>query len=1699
MALDVFQLRESVVGEYGKYVNSFINIHDDRVREFVEEEMGKGALWPDPALQLNPAYEPDDTLGELAAAGVIREETADFFGRGIRLYRHQRQALDAARRDENYVVSTGTGSGKSLAYLIPVYDHIVRNELYNKIRGVSAVLVYPMNALINSQLRALEEFAEGYPQNKVTFARYTGQTTTEERNEILNNPPHILLTNYVMLEYMLLRPSERSLLANATRDLRFIVMDELHFYRGRQGADVAMLMRRLSRKAKSDVLYVGTSATMVSEGGRARRQAAVAEVARKIFGAEVRPDNVIDETLRRIAQVPAPQSPPELRDAALMPPPANAKDFVNHPLAAWAENTFGLAEEEDEWLTRSKPRTLAEAVAELSAKTGLDERVCDKAIKAILDCGSAALAPGSDEPLFAFRLHQFLASGGNVYATLEGLDSREMRLEGARNLGGEDGERDLFPLSFCRECGQDYYLVERSGDRLVPRAPLGGGESHDGAQIGYFTPDAEGDLWTMRDDGLPEHWFDARRDRRVRLKPDFARHRPERISARPDGTIAGDGEGVAGWFQPSPLTWCMRCNAVYDRHRGREFRKLASLGQIGRSTATTIAVSAGVSAMAAQGVERQEAKALSFTDNRQDASLQAGHLNDFAQTAQIRAGLVAALRKRGELGFEEVGDAIFEALDLQPDEYMEQPVDSGRGLERDRGYAIRILQFRALEDLSRGWRIVQPNLEQAGLLEIKYAGLEELAGDDALWADAPRIGEASADTRVEVLTAFLNHLRTQLAIQANELSGDSIRRLISSSRNTLKEPWSMDENERSGDRMNLALLPGVAKQYGERNALSLSSRSAVARYLRNPQTWGADDYGLDSAESGDAIIGRIVDNLTGHILYVAREKGKARGVRVLANALRWTPGNGKPAAPDPVRARNLRRRRPSPKRNDYFFDLYQKSGGDLKRLLSREHTGQVNQDDRQEREAAFRNGTLPALFCSPTMELGVDIRELQFVHMRNVPPTPANYAQRGGRAGRGGKPALIAAFAGQGSAHDQHFFHNRNEMIAGVVDPARMELRNKDLVESHIHSIWLAASGASLGSSVSDVLELEGDDKYPIKSDLRKQLRRVSRGKAMRDAVLHDAKALIERTPELRNARWYSDKWLEDLVDRSLIDFGKAFEEWRNLYRATLQASQKAYAESVSPSAPSSKRDAAERRQQQARRELNLLLNQTHAYIDSDFYPYRYLASQGFLPGYNFLRLPVRALALRRSSRDTDAIHRPRFLGLAEFGPHNTLYHEGRKHRADAIVVPADGIDSLLSSAKLCRKCGYWHDGADGAEVCENCNVLLDGNIDFPQSLLDMPTVRTTPRERISSEEEERVRSGYDITTHYSFQGERETADIIADGEILGDMTYGQSAQVCRINHGWRSQGDRGGFTLDSQTGQWRQQSNAVSDDDYEADEPDMPQPIDGVKPFVQDTRDILLIKPSRRQSTHPNFMVSLAHALRQGIQLECQVEENEIGAELIGEGEMQSILLWEAAEGGIGVAEMLMEETKALRGVARRALTICHFNPDTGEASGDNPHDCVSACYQCLMSYSNQQEHRRLDRNLIKDFLMRLTSAAAHPKAQGASRDDHYERLLNAIDPASSLERGFIQYIQDNGHILPDKAQYRPTKQVPAQADFYYESKRACVFIDGQSHDSPSQHSKDTTTREDLEDLGFQVIVVRYDSFENQIALYPYVFGRRN
>ncbi|MBE0610770.1 MAG: DEAD/DEAH box helicase, partial [Dehalococcoidia bacterium] len=187
--MDVFGLRDHVIGDYASYVKSFVRIRDPQIRNFVDSELESGVLWPSPLVQLNPAYAPGGSIDELVSEGLLHPECGRIFRRNkdknlpgelLRLYRHQRQAIEVARTGSSYVLTTGTGSGKSLAYMVPIIDHVLRKPKEARQGHISAIVVYPMNALCNSQMEELRKFlVAGYEGGKgpVTFARYTGQET----------------------------------------------------------------------------------------------------------------------------------------------------------------------------------------------------------------------------------------------------------------------------------------------------------------------------------------------------------------------------------------------------------------------------------------------------------------------------------------------------------------------------------------------------------------------------------------------------------------------------------------------------------------------------------------------------------------------------------------------------------------------------------------------------------------------------------------------------------------------------------------------------------------------------------------------------------------------------------------------------------------------------------------------------------------------------------------------------------------------------------------------------------------------------------------------------------------------------------------------------------------------------------------------------------------------------------------------------------------------------------------------------------------------------------------------------------------------------------------------------------------------------------------------------------------------------------
>lgn len=542
--MDVFDVREQLVADYRSFTAGTVDVRDERLRELVDRQLDEGVQWPEPWLSLNPSFASGGTIDELVSVGALHPECATVFrsktgpeDRGrqtLTLHQHQRDALAAAATGGSYVLTTGTGSGKSLGYIVPIVDAVLREP---RRRGVKAIIVYPMNALANSQLEELKKFLQyGFPTGgePVTFARYTGQESQEERDRLLRDPPDIVLTNYVMLDLVLTRPAERERLVRAAQGLRFLVLDELHTYRGRQGADVAMLVRRVRDACAAPALQcIGTSATMASGGTAQERRCVVAEVASRLFGAEVPPERVIGETLTRATTGTAPTAK-ELTAAVRRPASGEEYEVVAaKPLALWVEGHVGLTTEaEGGPLVRALPRRLQDAAVLLAEESGEPVDSCATALRDTLLAGAAARHPRTGRSLFAFRLHQFLSKGDAIYASLESEASRHITGQYQTTVPGAPA-RPLFPLALCRECGQEYYVVARTQkDGQTTYAPRRERDASGGNDVGGYLFVSGDDPWPadpVLEGRLPDDWLETDSGGEVDIVPRRRRLLPTRV------------------------------------------------------------------------------------------------------------------------------------------------------------------------------------------------------------------------------------------------------------------------------------------------------------------------------------------------------------------------------------------------------------------------------------------------------------------------------------------------------------------------------------------------------------------------------------------------------------------------------------------------------------------------------------------------------------------------------------------------------------------------------------------------------------------------------------------------------------------------------------------------------------------------------------------------------------------------------------------------------------------------------------------------------------------------------------------------------------------------------------------------------------------------------------------------------------------
>ncbi|MBL8618291.1 MAG: DEAD/DEAH box helicase [Deltaproteobacteria bacterium] len=1658
--MDVFALRDSVVADYEQFATSFTTIHAADIRAQVKAIYAQKRYWPEPLIQVNPNYKRSTTVEALVAEGSLDEGCRELFP--LSLFEHQKQSIACATSGESYVVTTGTGSGKSLCFFIPIVSAILAEKRRDPTRRTRAIIIYPMNALANSQAEELAKYIPERPGGRpVTFERYTGQESAEDRKRVRDNPPDILLTNFMMLELLLTRQDEidRAVIGNCA-GLRFLVLDELHTYRGRQGADVAMLVRRVRERLSDRLQCVGTSATMKSDGTTDERQAVVAAVASKLFATNIPVNNVVGETLERVTDKELKRE--SVRGAlgpaidAGVPDNLSDAELRVHPLAIWIETALGMhsTAANPAW-HRAPPLTLTEARAQLAADAGRSAANCGEALRRMLLVSSlpeSVRVPGStnERSFFAFRLHQFISGAGHAFSTLEPPGQRTLTVEGQRFLP-EAPHKRLYAVHFCRTCGQEYHPVRlvheerglvalfRDIDDAAPPASDDDEQqqsqldrSAEVEELGFLTlrtPDLDAEFQDEAED-YPESWRETDAAGFTRLKRDKnkPRFRVAPVQVEPDGRM---GSGAHAWLIRERWRFCLRCGEYKD-DSSRDRNRLASLSAEGRSSATTVLTTSVLRWMhgPASSLPTTTRKLLGFTDNRQDAALQAGHFNDFLFVGLVRAAFVAALARAGEDGLsaDQLGAAQQRALGFDrqtPEvraEWCAEPELIGAARLEAEKTLREVLAYRAWFDQRRGWRYTNPNLEQLGLVEVEYQALDELAGADAAFADAPPVlAQAPVAVRAAVYRALFDHLRTGMAVKSTVLDELATEQLYQRSSSRLRAPWGFSSDERP--RPGRWLVLHAAKRKGTRAKdedliVRGGARSALGKRLRAEKLWGTTAIRALKAAEVDALIEKLLE--------VAQQYGLVTQETTPFDSPGW-----KLVDSAVLFRRKTKAGAAQGKENPFFRSLYlaladMLAGRDhpLFGFEAREHTAQVDQEKRQIREKRFRFDEkekqdlakdekeiraigenvrfLPVMFCSPTMELGVDISALNAVYLRNVPPTPANYAQRSGRAGRSGQAALVLTYASAQGPHDQYFFRQPAAMVHGEVRAPTLELANRDLIDSHLHAIWLACTETPLDPSIGQLLDLNAPGR-PVKAEVRTPM---VAPRVVPTAVERMRRVLDQVADELnpKDAPWYTGReaYAQEVAARAFELFAQAFHRWRDLFAAAEQQVVAARRVLDDHAAGPADKRAAKTHHDQAIDQLALLRQGEDSASRGDFYTYRYLATEGFLPGYNFPRLPLMAYVPKADARGRQSwLQRPRFLALAEFGPKSLIYHEGRAFRVVRAMLSAPEQDASRAEARLttevarlCAHCGAGH--FDEANTCHACGTPLDA-AEIVNHVYRIENVATWPAERITANDEERQRQGFELQTTFEWAIRDRVLDarIAVIDDALGPvvrLAFGPGARITRLNKGLRRRHNKSelGFWIDPVSGYWK----AAPDEDGPKDPTAAPFQL--IVPCVRDHKNALLVQPAGCEGDD-KALPTFQYALLRGLEARYQLEGGELMAEPVPtRAKRNGCLFYEATEGGAGVLSRLVAEPDALPRAARAALQIMHYDvPDEGplpaSASELRPQPdarCVAGCYRCLLSYYNQPDHELIHRQngTALDLLLRIARGQTGPAPSASS-----------------------------------------------------------------------------------------------------------------
>ncbi|MEN9802543.1 MAG: hypothetical protein RLZ37_1668, partial [Actinomycetota bacterium] len=1076
MVLDPLVACDRLESSYGRYLRTTFRPKDPlleaRFAELLsqpENRLGKG-----PILQAAAPYTKGLSIDQLIESGELHADMRVLGNHGFpldrSLYAHQVTSLRKANAGANLLVATGTGSGKTESFLLPIINKLLEERTAGTLAepGVRALLLYPMNALANDQVKRLRDLLGGFPD--ISFGRYTGETKDSETdalalyrmmngfeplpNELISreriqvSPPHVLITNFAMLEYLLLRPRDSALFDGSTGNKwRFIVLDEVHSYDGSKGAEIAYLLRRVRDRVNGSkrgrIQYIGTSATLGSGSADAPR---LVDFAGSLFDEAfdpsciVEPDRIPLDTIQPTWTV----TPDQIRSvSALVSGDFSSQDII----ATLGQDDLDLSESDspeavlaraflNEDRTSRLRRSLASHSIDLAqAQTivGLDDPADVVALVNIL---WRAIDP-TGHPLLPARYHFLLRSLEGAFVCLDSSHAGTGRLFLDRHFNCPDCQsagrtRRLFEFGSCRRCGSGFVVGQKE-------------ENHHGNDVLLIAGSHEFNLVHLligeTDDEVDEDDLDddTAVDRIVLCSTCGSYGNADALKSCCDEPT----HRPVTFAKPGKEGLLRTCPSCRGRTAGNIVgRFLSGADASGAVIASSIYREVPEDPHPDPRAVAKGRKLLTFSDSRQDAAFFAPYFerthNRSIQRRLIHEALLTieqahpGVRPRTD-------DVLIELVRLAEQHGI---LDQSAGIIANTTEAKRWL-MREIISTDSG-----QNLEGTGVaavLPVLPAGLVVPPGlvPDGL----------TEDETLKLVHVLLLSLKTKNVVRPLDMVD---------LRDDFFAPTNFERSIRGqhASKSTLAWSPSEGKRnarldYVEKVFARTSSSHDAREWLRLCWEW------LTTSNNGwEKILIAHHDPQAGAVWQLdarqfefVRHSPDIHPVRCdSCRLLQWTSVASTCSrfgceGTTSLLAKSLD--------DDHY--RFQYVSADPIPAEVQEHTAQLGVTEAALRQAKFIRGEINVLSCSTTFELGVDVGEIQSVLLRNVPPSPANYVQRAGRAGRrAGSPALTVTFAARRN-HDMHFFRYPMAMIDGHVTPPVISVENEHLARRHVHSIALAA------------------------------------------------------------------------------------------------------------------------------------------------------------------------------------------------------------------------------------------------------------------------------------------------------------------------------------------------------------------------------------------------------------------------------------------------------------------------------------------------------------------------------------------------------------------------------------------------------------------------------------------------------------------